>query len=268
MKITLGDRKRYHVYDMRVNGRSALRQMWQGKQIWPDGEQGISRIVLDTEGTLGTKDYAVWKTVRAVYANNAVSEKFNMSADIDARDYAIDKAFHGEGHVAYYTQVANGEDILDFGRDGPGAGTVKAGDYIYLRVKMDGWEPAEGEKYCYVIPESTDSSKEFNVDLPGWDGLKFHIMHYKPKKKIKSGLQASLVRKIDGKPDFEWSTTIGGDKRGQWWFTLETKYTSRNTGYTLKMSTWRYAYGRAHVQTAAINTTVRVKVKRVIHYGE
>ena len=161
MIVSLGNLKRRHVYDVKLGDKNITsiapgktdkvhqgeRLMYNGHQIWPDPKQMIATLVLDPEGLKGTKDYAIWKTVREVNLQ-VFGDPFLRFLDLeDVIDgYGFNIGIHNvvtpKENLCQYRYQANGADWLDFFYSDvkPGVGTVQPGDTLTLKARFTGYD--------------------------------------------------------------------------------------------------------------------------------
>lgn len=267
MIVTNGDLRRRFVYDVKLSGSNLIdldgggrqrevyqveKLMYNGHQIWPDKMQMIATLVLDPEGLKGTRDYAIWKTVRelALMAEKEPWLRYMYIVDeVDGYGYDIDIHNKVAPHpdLCRYRYQADGADWLDFFYSDvkPGVGTVKAGDTLKLCACFVGFD-AESKEYCFNQGEgkrvwsmraggrerafSFEGFERFNfpmfgIDnfigytqqadwmLPPWEGLSFRAVINKPRKNVKMHGRWTVTSVPDGAVVASYESNIGGDKR-------------------------------------------------------
>lgn len=272
MKITLGDKKRYHVYDIRPGGVAAIRQMWKGQQIWPDTSDVIKRVVLDNNALLGQRDFAYWQNVLYLYRKLGHSDAFNLTTVIDGREYALDKAYHDEGHVAKFNPSAgsgNAESYLDFGADGPGYGAIRAGDEIEVDAVVPYHDTgfiylANGAKYAW----GNDPGKTFESGFPGIPELSFRYMYNKGEKKVCSGMFIKIWSQPSNALIFDQSYWWEGHHRGDAYMSYATAYRAGEKGLKVWLRRRQADLTQGGWIWSAFNKRIKVKVKQVLTYGQ
>lgn len=283
MIVSLGNLRRRHVYDVKLGDRVATsigpgktgkvhqveRLMYNGHQIWPDAQQMIATLVLDPDGLKGTKDWAIWKTVRELALMVEKEPWLRYMYLVDEVDgYGFDVDIHNKvvphANLCQYRYRADGADWLDFFYSDvkPGVGTVQPGDVLTLCASFMGYD-AKKKVYSrnrYEDKRGFDLSAKgrhrafsfegfdrfdfpmFGYDnfigytqqadwmLPPWEGLSFRAVISKPKKAIKMHGRWTVTSVPDGEVVASFESKIGGDKRATSTNDVVVKYVAGATG--------------------------------------
>lgn len=136
MKVSLGQHKRKHVYDVLFGSKRVQRIMYGGKQIWPDVSGRVATLSIDMSTLDGTLDGAYW-----LHALEAVASGSNKDCYVKlragGRDYLLQTTY-GTWKKAMYNA-----GVVDFLGNGPASKSLQVGDTVEVTM---------------VVPEITTSS--------------------------------------------------------------------------------------------------------------